>query len=318
MIAASAISILAILGFQSLISITFWIFAAIFIVDLLKATAEQGYTNILFSSTKNKIILRETYSNTRKFILKLRASGIPGILRLSVLLIIIILYPILLSFGTSFPWMLSDNGIIIFIFSCSFIALLQIKPLLTRAFDSRKEIERTLQTENEEKAELLEDKQQAWNAEKRTVEEKIISERLESIGVVPYYIVQELNSKPRWTSRDLRERGTPVLMDPINVKIYGSIHLNIIIHYLNSDSETRGYIYLWTKNILCVLAKSKSEVKHYSVSFFRNEGGPTHTHFAIFRASRDKVMRSLSKSLNNEEFIRSLPSKYLTDAVAEY
>ncbi|MDD2754372.1 MAG: hypothetical protein PHS80_02475 [Methanothrix sp.] len=167
LIISAVTSILALLGSMTLITIGFLIFTIIFIFDLVRAIEEQGYINILFSSHKNKIIIKEDYSAFRKICLKLYASGFPGLLRLFVFIGLIIIYPLLISTRTESGWMLSSKGAIIFIFSCTFIALLQIKPLMTQAFDSRKEIERTLQTQNEDKAQSIDEKQQKWSKEKR-------------------------------------------------------------------------------------------------------------------------------------------------------
>jgi hypothetical protein len=318
LIGAAAISLFAIIKAMSIITIIFWIFAVIFLIDLFKATAEQGYINIVFSSGKKKIILRNEYGNYRKFILKIVGSGIAVQVRLLLMIIVVLIYPILLNIIAGSSWMLSEKSAIVFIFCSSIIALIQIKPLLTQAFDARKEIERKLRTDNEEKAQSLEDKQQVWGIEKRKLEEKIISERLESIGVVTQYEINELNGKYNWTSRDLLKLGKPVLKYKVNVEEFGKVHLNIIIPYLDTDYTTRSYIYKWSRIILETLATSKTEVKQYSLSFFRREGGPTDTHFGIFRAGRDNIIKLLSRKYSDEEFVRSLPGKYLSDAVAEF
>jgi hypothetical protein len=214
--------------------------------------------------------------------------------------------------------MLSSKAAIIFIFSCSFIALLQIKPLMTQAFDSRKEIERTLQTQNEDKAQSIDEKQQIWSKGKRVVEEKIISERLRSLGVVPFNEIDELNKKFNWTSRDLRELDKPVLLYNVNVEEYGSIFLIVIIPYLDTDKVSREFIYRWAKIILISLAKSKTDVRQYSISFFRKDSPIQDNHFAILGGSRDIILRGASSNLNDEEFVRKVSRRCLSDAVAEY
>lgn len=318
LIAAATVSIFAIIEYKYLIGIAFWIFSIIFIKDLLKATAEQGYINILFSSSRKKIILKEKYSNKRKFFLKLIASGWSGLFRITILSGLIVIYPIHLSQNMKFLWMLSDNGAIIFMFSCSFIALIQIKPLLTQAFESRKEIERILETKNEENAQLLKPTERTWSADKRQLEEMIISERLDSLGIVYDYNSEELNKKGNWTSRDLEASNTPILMPRINVNGSGGIHLNLIIPYFDSDKKTREFIYFWTRSILATLAKSKTEVRHYTLSFFRKDGGPIDTHFGMMGGDRNKILKILSEDIDDEEFVRKLPRRYLTEAVAEF
>ena len=255
LIISAVTSILALIGSMTLITIGFFIFAVIFIFDLIKAIEEQGYINIIFSSHKNKIIIREDYSAFKKICLKLYASGLPGLLRLFIFIGLIIIYPVLISTRTESGWMLSSKGAIVFIFSCTFIALLQIKPLMTQAFDSRKEIERTLQTQNEARAQSIDEKQQKWSKEKRVVEEKIISECLGSLGVLPSYEIDELNKLINWTSRDIRDLDKPVLPYRINVDEYRYIFLIVIIPYLDTDKSSREFIYKWAKMILISLSK---------------------------------------------------------------
>ena len=189
---------------------------------------------------------------------------------------------------------------------------------MTQAFDSRKEIERTLQTQNEDKAQSIDEKKQIWSKKKRVVEEKIISERLKGLGVVPFYEIEELNKKSNWTSRDLRELDKPVLPYRENVDEYGSIFLIVIIPYLDTDKASREFIYMWAKMILVSLAKSKTDVRQYAISFFRKDSPLKDNHFAILGGSRDLILRSASSNLNDEEFVRKLSRRYLSEAVAEY
>lgn len=318
LIVSAVTSIFALIESRIWITIAFLIFTIIFTFDLLRAIEEQGYINILFSLNKKKIILKDDYSNTKNSCLKLYASGLPGLFRLLVLLGVIIIYPFLISIQAESGLMLSSKAAIIFIFSCSFIALLQIKPLMTQAFDSRKEIERTLQTQNEDKAQSIDEKQQIWSKKKRVVEEKIISERLKGLGVVPFYEIEELNKKFNWTSRDLRELDKPVLPYRVNVDEYGSIFLIVIMPYLDTDKASREFIYKWAKMILVSLAKSKTDVRQYAISFFRKDSPLKDNHFAILGGSRDVILRSASSNLNDEEFVRKLSRRYLSEAVAEY
>ena len=59
-------------------------------------------------------------------------------------------------------------------------------------------------------------------------------------------------------------------------------------------------------------------VELLSLSFFRKEGGTKDTHFAMIRASREDVLKRPSRDYTDEDFVRSLPGKYLSSAVAEF
>jgi hypothetical protein len=312
LVGASVVSLFAIIGSIKLISIAFWIFAIVFMLDLLKATAEQGYIATIFS---NKYI-PENYSSFRRGLRKIRNAGVEGWLRILILFLVIILYPVLIGIGSDTKlWALSENGIIIFICSSSIVSLLQIKSLLTQAFDARKQMESKLMKENEDKATKIEEKSIIWSKEKLNIEMRIISERLKSIGVVSWDQSEDLMSNSTWTSRDLHDK--PVLKSAPWVKESGSCHFNIIIPYLDSDSLTRAYIFRWSRNILVAVADSKTEVRQYSLSFFRKELEKCN-HFGMIRASRDDIIKTSSQNLSDEEFIIKLPGRYLSPAVAEF
>lgn len=295
LVGASVVSLFAIIGSIKLISIAFWIFAIVFLVDLLKATAEQSYIAKIFSTKYTKYA---------------------GWLRASILFLVIICYPLFLGIGSGTRlWILTENGAIIFICSSSIISLLQIKSLLTQAFDVRKQIGDKLMSENEDRATKIEDKIVIWSEQKQKVETMIISERLKSIGVVSWDQSEYLMSNSSWTSKDLHDK--PVLKNAPWVKESGSCHFNIIIPYLDSDSLTRAYIYRWSRSILVTVSNSKTEVRQYSLSFFRNENEKCN-HFGMIRASRDDITKTLSQNLSDEEFIITLPGKYLSAAVADF
>lgn len=229
---------------------------------------------------------------------------------------ICVIYPLAVSQNIGdFP-SLSEKSIVLFIFISTAIALLQIRSLLTQAFDTRKSLEREMATENEQKAMSLDEKSVIWSKQKRELETMIIEERLKSVGVVQWIENDALIQKASWNSRDLQD--TPLLEHKSWAKEHGSCHLNLIIPYLGDDQHTREFIFCWSKRILEVVAKSKTEVRQYSLSFFRKEGGPTNTHFAMIRAGRDDVLKGLSQHSNDEDFVRSLPGKYLSSAVAEF
>jgi hypothetical protein len=282
------------------------------LVDLLRATAEQGYIATIFSAK----YIPKNYGAFRQSLRKIRNAGFEGWVRVSMLFLVIICYPILLSFGSNTRfWILTENSAIVFICTSSVVALLQIKSLLTLAFDVRKQIESKLMSENEDRATKIEEKTVIWSEQKLKMETMIIIERLESIGVVSLDRSEDLLLKSSWTSRDLNDK--PVLKSAPWVKESGSCHFNIIIPYIDSDALTRAFIYRWSRSILVTLSNSKTEVRHYSLSFFRKENGKDN-YFGMIRASREDVTKTSSQNLSDEEFIKNLPGRYLSPAVAEF
>jgi len=311
LVGASIVSLFAIIGSIKLVSITFWIFAVVFSVDLLKATANQGYVITIFSSK----FIPANYGRFRQFLRKIINAGPTKWLNPLFILVVVLFYPIFLCFKSNISWILTEKSVIVFIFSSTAISLLQIRTFLIEAFDVLKEMENKQDDPVKDDNTKTEEKNSNWDDKKKQIEQKIISERLSSIGVLPWYQIETFASKSSWTSRDLHDK--PVLKSPPWVKESGSCHFNIIIPYLDSDSLTRTYIFRWSRNILATVADSKTEVRQYSLSFFRKELEKCN-HFGMIRASRDDIIKTLSQNLSDEEFIMNLPGRYLSPAVAEF
>jgi hypothetical protein len=306
LVGASLVSLFALLQIHLLVILSFGVFGIIFFVDLLKVTAEQRYVTTVFSSK----CIPSHYGKIRQFLRKIWNAGWTGWARLIFLYGICVVYPVAVSQNMgNFP-SLSEKSIVLFIFISTAIALVLVRSLLTQAFDTRKTLEREMATENEQKAMSLDEKPVIWSEQKRKLETMIIEERLRSIGVIHWVENNALVQKESWNSRDLQD--TPLLKSKPWVKEHGSCHLNIIIPYLRDDQHTREL------RILEVIAKSKTEVRQYSLSFFRKEGGTKDTHFAMIRAGREEVLKGPSQYSTDEDFVRSLPGKYLSAAVAEF
>lgn len=309
---ASLVSLFALLQIHLLVILSFGVFGIIFFVDLLKVTAEHGYVTTLASSK----FIPSHYGKNMQFLRKIWNAGGIGWARLIFLYGICVVYPLVVSQNRgNFP-SLSEKSIVLFIFISTAIALVQVRSLLTQAFDTRKTLEREMATENEQKARSLEEKPVIWSEQKRKLETMVVEERLRSIGVIQWVENNALVQKESWNSRDLQD--TPMLEYKPRVEEHGSCHLNIIIPYLRDDQHTREFIFYWSKRILEVIAKSKTEVCQYSLSFFRKEGDTKDTHFAMIRAGRDEVLKGLSQYSTDEDFVRGLPGKYLSSAVAEF
>ena len=311
LIGTSLVALFAILEIHLLIVLSFWFFGIIFLIDLLKVTAQRDYIATTFylkyipsKHGKIRLFSDKVFNYVAGWIFLIFGYGT------------CVVYPIIVSQKTTGLPALSEKSLIIFMFVSTALVLSQVKFLLTQAFKIRKDIERMMQTENEKKATLLDEKPIVWSTEKRNIEIMIIEERLKSIEVIQWIDNNILFQKESWNSRDLK--NIPVLNYKPRVEEHGKCHLEIIIPYLQDDKHTRDFIFRWSKEILEVIAKSKTGVRQYSMSFFRNEGGAALTHFGMIRASREDVLRGLSTYYTDEEFVRGLPGKYLASAVAEF
>ena len=62
----------------------------------------------------------------------------------------------------------------------------------------------------------------------------------------------------------------------------------------------------------------KTDVRQYAISFFRKDSPIKDNHFGIIGGSRDRILSDSSSNPTDEEFVRKLSRRYLSDAVAEY
>ena len=310
LVGASVISLCGYFEFRTLASIAFWIFFVVFIYDQLRLLAEQGYIRTL---TSNKFV-PASYGKLRSFLRRIRLAGIPNIFNTLLIVTVVAVYPIYISAYQKALWQLSDTSLIIFIFATALFSLLQIKSLLTTAFDIKKSLEKQLMNKNEEAAMKAEELPLKWSDSKRSVEQKIILERLRSINVHSTTELKNINDNPIWNSRMLDQEpvlnGYPVINDTT------SCHLNIIIPYLNDDSQTRDFIFTWTRTILVTISESKTEVRNFALSFFRKDENNEQIHLALFRATSDEINKANSKQPTALDFIRDLSGRSLDNAIS--
>ncbi|MDD2476801.1 MAG: hypothetical protein ACOX79_05475 [Methanosarcina sp.] len=314
LIGASVISLFAIIESTSLISAIFYTFSLVFIIDLVRYTAEFGYIQTLFSSK----YIPSNYGKTRAYIRKALNAGILGWLKPLFLFVLVIFYPLILSFDLILSGVLTlnNNSIIVFILASTLFSFLQVKSLLTMAFKVRKDIEKRVAGKQKDKNNSFDNQVSNWGGDKRKIEEVVVLECLESIEIIPDFKSSNLMSKNPWTSRDLT--GKPVLDGSPIIHENGSCHLNLIVPYLEDDLETRKFIFIWTKKIFESLAKSKSGVHTYAASFFRKEKKLPKTHFALMRASRGTIFNLVDKKLSDEDFVAKLEGKFLNESIDEF
>lgn len=314
LIGASVVSLFAIIELVSLISLLFYTFCLFFIIDLGKYTAELGYIQTLFSSKS----IPPNYGLVRTYLKKILNAGIFGWIKPLFFGFLIVFCPLILSFDSILSGVLTlnNNSIIFFMFCSTLLSFVQVKSLLTEAFKFRKKVERNLSVKQKDETEFSSNQEPNWNKNKRKLEEKVVLERLSSIGVIPDFQADDLTVRDSWTSRDLSNK--PILSGNPIIKENGNCHLNIIVPYLEDDYKTREFIFLWTRKIFELLAESKTEIYNYAVSFFRKESSLPKTHFALVRASRTTILKLMDKNLSNKDFIKNIDGKYLAESVDEF
>ncbi|WP_430882457.1 hypothetical protein [Fusibacter sp. JL216-2] len=307
LIGNSIICLLIIMKMETLITLAYWCFMFVFVKDLMNNIADRGYLTTLNS----RKFIPSKYGAVRSYFRKIRNAGLVGIIRMSYFLTPIIIYPVYLSIrDNTFPY-ISESALTIFIFITCGFGLLQVKPLLTEAFDIKKTISKSMMNDNEMAALTLEEPKIKWSKMKMDIESKILQERLLYLGIPNVY--DETDHLEKWTSRDLSIIST---MNDARVNDDGTVHINFYLPYFLSDVEIRNYLFHWARAIFTVFAKSKTDASYYSLSFFRKTEERDMDHLALFRGSRSEVMKN-ENSESNEAFIKALKGKSVVRFISE-
>ena len=311
LVGASLVSLFAYFDLPALTSISFWIVTGLLILDLLRSVASRGYFITLFS-TKS---IPQHYGPLRSFLRKLWNAGIGGWVPAVVVATLTVAYPLWISWSGGPSWRLSEDATSLYLLMTTAFSLIQVRSLLVEAIGARKMSQQRLLSENEERAQHLDEPAITWDYSKRDLETRILTERLASIGVRDWMDIPSLADAPAWSSRMLHD--APVIGGPPWVKEDGSCHLNIFAPYLLTDDEMRAFIFRWARRMLTTVAESNAAVSKYSLSFFRKEdAGEPQTHLAMIRAGKGDVLRAKDSNLSDRDFIRALPGRYFSPAVA--
>lgn len=315
LVGATAVSLFALLQSSPLMSVAFWIFVMIFMIDVFKAASAQGYVATVFST---KLVPRN-YGPTRKFFRAILNGGPVVWIRIVFFIALCVGYPFGVTFAGHGGLMLTDSAAIVFIFAATSLSLIQIRSLLIQAVEARAQIERQQIGDNERRAWTMDGPMEEWPTEKRELERRIIASELGQVGVLPWTRVESLAHADKWTSRDLS--ALPVLEHEPWVQEHGNLHLDIVIPCFQTDEATRNFIFHWSRVILEALANSETAVTQYALSFWRHDGvtADAKTHFGMIKAGRSDVLgASSAKDLEDRGFVRKMPGRFLAPGVAEY
>jgi len=239
--AASLVSLFGILELNRLIDFSFFIFSLIFLKDIFVMMAEKGYIATLFSTKR----IPKDYGKIRTFSRKLFNAGILGWTYPIILIFLLIIYPVLISFYDDLGFRLTTHASSVFILSATCIALYEIRTMISQAVTARKNIEVNMQNLHEKAAQNLDEPVFLWDKSKIALEQKILNQCVEKIGLNKWQDLNFLEEIESWSSYDLKQN--PVMkMDPW-VKESVDCHFDIIIPYCKDDSSTRNYIFKWLK-----------------------------------------------------------------------
>lgn len=309
LVGASMLSLFSYFDLRLLASIAFWIFAVVVALDLLRLTAERGDFATMFS----RKFIPSRYGEFRAFGRKIRNAGMAYWWGAGVPFLLTIVYPIWVNSQDGFRWLLSDGALSVVLLTTTGLSLLQIRSLLLEAIDARKSIAKYLETADQERIEKLEEPETSWDEPKKKIEREIILERLKSIGLKDSIETEEWVGTTSWDSTMIT---TPVLMDPPIIHGDGSCQINVYVPHFGSDDETRECILTWSRKMFEAMAKSKSSVSRYRLSFFRKDDQEDSPHFAIIRATRAIILRNIDRDLSDRDFIRKMPGCYFSSGIA--
>lgn len=311
MVGATAVSLFAAFGAVGIARVAFWLAAVALTIDVLQVCAEQGSVAALLSS---KFVPRH-YGCIRGWLRRVRNAGPRAWGSATAVLLPVVCYPVAISAHAGSTWIPTEKAIVAFILASTAVSLIQVRSLLMLAVSLRRDVAKQLEAKESLKAMSLDDNRPCWSDKRRDAEALVLSESVRRVGVRMLNELAGPFADGTWTSRDLRDE--PLLMGPPIINEHGGCHLNMVIPYLNNPESTREFIYTWARSLMEELASSRSEVPHYTLSFFRKDGEDMHN-LAIVRASGDEVRTASKRATSAMEFVRNLPGKYLAPAIADF
>ena len=246
----------------------------IFHLDLLKYS---GYYNTLNSSH----YIPEKYNKLRKYIITLWNNTFLEKVRFLVFLIIIYL-----------PFT-QNNSIFWSVFSILIYTLFQISILFNNPTFIQKELLKSENINHE-----LTDETLKWEKSKIDLELQIITQTL------------TVNNYKNEKEESLKNDYFEYFINPF-VKENGELHLNIMIKNIkiNSVEELKEQIYIISKNLFLLLAKTTTDINSFVLSF----------HFDLDKSRKNIFIRSnkidiLENKLKQpKEFVKSLKNRLIDD-----
>jgi len=311
LVGASLLALFSYFSLELFATVSFWGFATLLAIDLLHTVAQQGYYITIFSTK----VIPAGYGPVRSFLRKLWNAGPVGWWAGVAPFGLTVLYPVWVNSRSGFTWVLSEQAVIATLLTTTAVSLLRIRSLLVEAIGVRKEVEKHLESANDERIQKLEQPVFTWDRTKQRVEREIVREHLKSINLNDWIQTEALKERPNWDSTMLQ--GTPVLFGLPSIGENGQCHINIYVPHFSSDEETRRCIFAWARRILETLAQSQSDVSRYTLSFFRKDSATESSHFAMIRAARADVVQAVQRDgLSDDEFVRLMPGRYFSLGVA--
>lgn len=313
LVGASIISLFAVVEGRGLASFSFWVFAIALTIDLLKSISKRGYIKTIFGPAT----IPSQASQIRQFVAKVRNAGYEGLFRFLFFVMPIFILPIAINLKTGAFWTLSDASIKIHTITVTLFALIQVRSLLTQAFEVRKQLNQQTTNPNVDAAITLSDSKQEWNKEQIKLEGTLLQELLESANIYTVFTRDDWLENPNyWTSRNLQPEQAPVLKWQPKPDAHGNFHMNLLIPYLDNDKMTRDYIFKWTRYIFILIAESNSSVPTFAASYYRkDEYGEDH--FALFRGVKSTIYSQKDKQQSDKDFVKSLKGRFITEGIAE-
>ena len=165
LVGASLLALFAYFDMQLLTSLSFWGFATLVTLDLLRVTAERGYFVTVFSTK----FIPGRYGPVRSFLRKIRNAGPANWWAAIAPFALTVAYPLWINSRTGFAWTLSEQAVSATLLTVTGISLLQIRSLLVEAIHTRKAIEERLQSSSDERIQQLDQPEVAWDRTKRAL-----------------------------------------------------------------------------------------------------------------------------------------------------
>lgn len=320
LVGVSLISFFGILESTVWASVAFWVVSFLLLRDLLFLLAQEGLSTTLSS----KKFIPEQYGRVKSFFRKILNCRFTQLINFSNFMVFASIgYPLFLTWShNSLTWHLTAQSGSTFLIIAFVAGIWELRHLLVRGLDLKKNITDQLQQksqrEAERSAEQMDEPELEWGEDKRNIQRNIIKNSLEKIGIKNLDGEMDLDHPEGWSSHDLKDK--PAIDSPPWVKKTGSCVLDLITPYHPKSDEAREYILAWTCKTMKAMATSKSDVHYYTVIFRRRNSDDftDETYLAQMKAKGNKIRSGIEEDLKCEELIKEYVQVFLDEPVADY
>ena len=129
---ASLVSLCSLFSAPGWASFMFYFFSAAILIGILKYTAAAG---LFFVTHLHGKSVPEEFGPARKLIRKIIETGSGSMIKIAVALLVVILWPILITFSNGNVFLLTEDALVVFLLGCAGFGVYELRVLIMYYFE---------------------------------------------------------------------------------------------------------------------------------------------------------------------------------------